>query len=48
MAASLAINIASLIYMYAFYLPPREAAYDRERRRRAYFPQPGRRKRRRR
>ena len=47
-AFSVIANIALLIYMYWFYLPPREVAYQREERRRAYFPQPARRKRRRR
>ena len=48
MAISIVANIALIVYMYWFYLPPRENAYERERRRRAYFPQPARRKRRRR
>jgi len=47
-AVSLAVNVAVLAYMYRFYLPPREAAWEREQRRQAYFPKPGRRKRRRR
>jgi len=47
-AVSVIANIGLLIYMYWFYLPPQETAYQREQRRRAYFPQPGRRKRRRR
>jgi hypothetical protein len=47
-AVSVVANMALVVYMYWFYLPPRESAYERERRRRAYFPQPGRRKRRRR
>jgi Ca2+/Na+ antiporter len=48
MAVSIVANIALVVYLYWFYLPPRESAYEREQRRRAYFPQPGRRKRRRR
>jgi magnesium-transporting ATPase (P-type) len=47
-AVSVVANVALLLYMYAFYLPPREAAWERERRRQAYFPKPGRRKKRRR
>ena len=45
---SVAANIAVLAYLYWFYLPPREAAWERERRRQAYFPKAGRRKKRRR
>ena len=45
---SIAANIAVLAYLYWFYLPPREAAWERERRRQAYFPKAGRRKKRRR
>jgi hypothetical protein len=47
-AVSVAANVALIAYMYWFYLPPRENAWERERRRQAYFPKPGRRKRRRR
>jgi magnesium-transporting ATPase (P-type) len=47
-AASIAVNIAVLAYLYWFYLPPREVAWERERRRQAYFPRSGRRKKRRR
>ncbi|TMF24904.1 MAG: hypothetical protein E6I28_10410 [Chloroflexi bacterium] len=47
-AISIVANIALDIYMYRFYLPPQETAWEREQRRRAYFPQPARRKRRRR
>ena len=43
-----AVNVALLVYMYEFWLPPQEAAWERERRRRQYFPQPERRKKRRR
>jgi len=45
---SVAANIAVLAYLYWFYLPPREAAWERERRRQAYFPKAGRHKKRRR
>jgi len=45
---SIAANIAALAYLYWFYLPPRETAWERERRRQAYFPKAGRRKKRRR
>jgi len=45
---SIAANIAVLAYLYWFYLPPRETAWERERRRQAYFPKAGRRKKRRR
>ena len=45
---SIAANIAVLAYLYWFYLAPREAAWERERRRQAYFPKAGRRKKRRR
>ena len=41
-------GIAVLAYLYWFYLPPRETAWERERRRQAYFPRAGRRKKRRR
>ena len=45
---SVAANIAVLAYLYWFYLPPREAAWEREERRQAYFPKASRRKKRRR
>ncbi|OLC11550.1 MAG: hypothetical protein AUI58_07470 [Chloroflexi bacterium 13_1_40CM_2_70_6] len=45
---SVVVNIAALAYMYLFYLPPQEAAWEREQRRRAYFPKPERRRKRRR
>lgn len=41
-----AIDAGALVYLYAFYLPPHEAAWLRERRRQRYFPQPKRRRRR--
>ena len=44
----LALNVAALIYLYAFWLPPREAAWLREQRRQRYIPRAERRKRRRR
>jgi hypothetical protein len=47
-AASITANIAIVVYLYWTYLPPREVAWERERRRQAYFPKPGRRKKRRR
>jgi hypothetical protein len=47
-AVSMAANIALVVYMYSAYLPPREAAWERERRRQAYFPKPGRKRKRRR
>lgn len=40
-----ALDFAALVYMYAFWLPPREAAWVREKRRQRYFPQPKRRRR---
>ena len=45
--ASLAVNIGLLVYMYQFWLPPEEAAWERERRRRQYFPEAVKKKRRR-
>jgi len=45
---SVIANIGLLVYMYQFWLPPQEAAWQREQRRRSYFPQPERRKKRRR
>ncbi len=44
---TIAVDVALLVYVYEFWLPPQEAAWEREQRRRQYFPQPGRRKRRR-
>ena len=49
LAISVIANVALVVYMYEFWLPPQEAAWQRERRRKAYFPQAaGRKKRRRR
>jgi hypothetical protein len=45
---SLIVNIGLLVYMYQFWLPPEEAAWEREQRRRSYFPQPERSKKKRR
>ena len=45
---SLIANIGLLVYMYQFWLPPEEAAWEREQRRRSYFPQPERTKKKRR
>jgi magnesium-transporting ATPase (P-type) len=45
-ALLLAVNVALLVYMYWFWLPPQEAAYGREQRRRQYFPQPKKKRRR--
>jgi hypothetical protein len=45
---SLIANIGLLVYMYQFWLPPQEAAWEREQRRRSYFPQPERAKKKRR
>lgn len=38
-AISFAINIASLIYLYAYWLPPQDAAWQRELRRLKYIPE---------
>ncbi|HEV8228356.1 MAG TPA: hypothetical protein VGQ86_00235 [Candidatus Limnocylindria bacterium] len=46
-ALTVAVNVALLAYIYFFVLPPQEAAWERERRRQRYFPQPGKKKRRR-
>lgn len=46
--ASLALNVLALVYIYVYWLPPRDAAWDRELRRRKYIPEADRRKRRRR
>jgi len=43
-----AANIAALGFMYLSVLPPQEAAWEREQRRQRYFPQPERRKKKRR
>jgi hypothetical protein len=45
---SLIANIGLLVYMYQYWLPPQEAAWEREQRRRSYFPQPERTKKKRR
>jgi hypothetical protein len=45
---TIAANIGLLVYMYQFWLPPQEAAWEREQRRRQYFPQAERRRKRRR
>jgi magnesium-transporting ATPase (P-type) len=44
---TLAVNLAIVGYLYLYVLPPQEAAWERERRRQRYFPQAGRKKRRR-
>ena len=44
---TLAVNLAIVGFLYLYVLPPQEAAWERERRRQRYFPQPGRKKRRR-
>jgi hypothetical protein len=43
---SLVLNVAALVYMYAFWLPPRDAAWHRELRRLKYIPRAERRRRR--
>lgn len=48
LAISVIANVALVVYMYEFWLPPQEAAWQRERRRKAYFPQAASRKKRRR
>ena len=45
---SLIANVGLLVYMYQYWLPPQEAAWEREQRRRSYFPQPERSKKKRR
>lgn len=44
--ASLALNVLVLVYVYAYWLPPRDAAWQRELRRLKYIPKPERRRRR--
>ncbi|MDE3194130.1 MAG: hypothetical protein KGN00_10610 [Chloroflexota bacterium] len=44
---SFVIDVAILVYVYVFYLPPRDAAWGRELRRLKYIPKAERRKRRR-
>lgn len=46
--ASLALNVLTLIYIYLYWLPPRDAAWERELRRLKYIPKPEQRKRKRR
>jgi hypothetical protein len=38
-ALSFAINVASLVYLYAYWLPPQDAAWQRELRRLKYIPE---------
>ncbi len=45
---TIAANIAALGFMYLYVLPPQEAAWEREQRRQRYFPQPEKRKKKRR
>lgn len=45
--ASLAVNVLALVYIYGYWLPPRDAAWERELRRLKYIPKPERRRRRR-
>ncbi len=47
-AGSFALNVLALVYIYWYWLPPREAAWERELRRLKYIPHPQQRKRRRR
>ena len=47
-AASFAANALALAYMYVYWLPPRDAAWQRELRRLKYIPKPEQRRRRRR
>lgn len=46
--ASLAVDALALVYLYAYWLPPRDAAWERELRRLKYIPEAERIKRRRR
>jgi hypothetical protein len=46
-AISMLVNIGLVVYMYEFWLPPQEAAWERERRRKSYFPETRKKKRRR-
>lgn len=46
--ASLAVNALALVYLYAYWLPPRDAAWERELRRLKYIPEAERTRRRRR
>ena len=45
--ASLALNALAIVYIYGYWLPPRDAAWERELRRQRYIPQAERRRRRR-
>jgi hypothetical protein len=45
---SLLLNVASLLWIYLYWLPPRDAAWERELRRLKYIPKPEQRRRRRR
>lgn len=45
--ASLALNVLALVYIYGYWLPPRDAAWEREVRRQKYIPKPEKRRRRR-
>ncbi|MGH2377681.1 MAG: hypothetical protein ACRDGT_04330 [Candidatus Limnocylindria bacterium] len=38
-AASFAVNIGTLVYLYAYWLPPQDAAWQRELRRLKYIPE---------
>ena len=44
-ALTFGIDLAILVYIYVGWLPPLEAAWQRERRRQKYFPKPKRRRR---
>jgi len=43
--ASFAINLLALVYIYVYWLPPRDKAWQRELRRLKYIPKPERRRR---
>ncbi len=45
--ASLAVNVLAIVYIYGYWLPPRDAFWEREVRRQRYIPKPERRRRRR-
>lgn len=45
---SFVLNVAGLVYMYAYWLPPKDAAWEREVRRMKYIPEAERARRRRR
>jgi hypothetical protein len=42
--ASLALNVLALVYIYGYWLPPRDAAWERELRRQKYIPRAERRR----